>query len=180
MRAAWISELLALQWRDLDLTTGRLLIRRQLPHDMSLPFVEFTKGRGRDQSREIIVPKTVLAELEAHRKWAITQHMADVGGAMADDTLLFVSTTGTPMDRNNWAKQLQKRADRAQLGRVTPHMLRHTAASMLLNASPPVPMELVSKMLGHASVRFTVDLYSHLLSGGRQTLADAIDAMASR
>ena len=53
-----------------------------------------------------------------------------------------------------------------------PHMLRHTYATGLLRRGTPV--EVVSKLLGHASIATTVDTYGHLTVGdARQALVDA-------
>jgi hypothetical protein len=44
---------------------------------------------------------------------------------------------------------------------VTPHGLRHTAASLMLAAS--VPLIVVSRQLGHANPNVTAQVYAHLL-----------------
>lgn len=41
-----------------------------------------------------------------------------------------------------------------------PHWFRHTAATRMLRDR--VPLEVVSKLLGHASVTTTADIYGHL------------------
>lgn len=41
-----------------------------------------------------------------------------------------------------------------------PHSLRHTYATRLLRAGEP--MAKVSRLLGHESVKTTVDIYGHL------------------
>ena len=54
-------------------------------------------------------------------------------------------------------------ARQAGLGRVRFHALRHTFASlMLLRGAKP---KVISKALGHASVAFTMDTYSHIIDG---------------
>lgn len=44
--------------------------------------------------------------------------------------------------------------------KITPHMLRHTHATELLRAG--VPIEMVSKRLGHSSIETTKQAYEHL------------------
>ena len=44
--------------------------------------------------------------------------------------------------------------------RIVPHSLRHTYATRLLRAGEP--MAKVSRLLGHESVKTTVDIYGHL------------------
>ena len=53
-----------------------------------------------------------------------------------------------------------------------PHWCRHTYATRLLRAGTPV--EVVSKLLGHASVTTTVDVYGHLsVEDARRVLESA-------
>ncbi|MDV2096988.1 tyrosine-type recombinase/integrase, partial [Acinetobacter baumannii] len=44
---------------------------------------------------------------------------------------------------------------------ITPYSLRHTHTSYLL--SKGLPIEYISKRLGHASISITLETYSHLL-----------------
>jgi site-specific recombinase XerD len=53
-----------------------------------------------------------------------------------------------------------------------PHWLRHTAATRMLRDG--VPIEVVSKLLGHASVSTTADIYGHLTAeDARRVLENA-------
>lgn len=53
-----------------------------------------------------------------------------------------------------------------------PHWYRHTAATALLRNS--VPIEVVSKLLGHADITTTVNVYGHLtVEDARQALEQA-------
>lgn len=54
------------------------------------------------------------------------------------------------------------------------HDLRHAYASALLTAN--VHPKIVSEALGHASVAFTLDTYSHVIPSLGQQAADAIQA----
>ncbi len=48
---------------------------------------------------------------------------------------------------------------RLKLVNVTPHTLRHTCASLLISLGAPITT--VSYVLGHASVKMTLDIYGH-------------------
>lgn len=63
---------------------------------------------------------------------------------------------------------------KAGLGNLTPHDLRHTAAS--LAAAAGVSMEEVRAMLGHTSIRMTADLYTHLFPEVAGRVAGRLDA----
>lgn len=58
--------------------------------------------------------------------------------------------------------------------RVTPHDLRHTAASLAVSAGANV--KAVQKMLGHASAAMTLDTYADLFDKDADAVADAHDA----
>lgn len=52
---------------------------------------------------------------------------------------------------------------------ITSHWARHTGATMLLNSG--VPMEIVSKICGHSSIKITEQIYAKLLN---ETIVDAV------
>ena len=61
---------------------------------------------------------------------------------------------------------------KADLPRVRPHDLRHTPATLLLEAG--VHPKVVQEMLGHSSVRLTLDTYSHVTPRLHQEAASAM------
>jgi integrase len=61
----------------------------------------------------------------------------------------------------------------AHFPRVTPHDLRHTAASLAISAGANV--KAVQRMLGHASAAMTLDTYAELFDDDLDTVADALD-----
>ncbi|WP_353650082.1 site-specific integrase [Nakamurella sp. A5-74] len=62
---------------------------------------------------------------------------------------------------------------RAGLPRLTPHDLRHTAASLAVSAGANV--KAVQKMLGHASAAMTLDVYADLFDDDLEAVADRLD-----
>ena len=64
--------------------------------------------------------------------------------------------------------------DGKPLPRISPHDLRHTAGTLMLRRGMPV--EVVSKILGHARVSITMDVYRHVLdSEKRAVMVDLFD-----
>jgi hypothetical protein len=61
---------------------------------------------------------------------------------------------------------------KAGLPQITFHDLRHTTASLLFSKN--VHPKFVQELLGHASVAFTLDTYSHMLPGMGGEAADAM------
>lgn len=80
-----------------------------------------------------------------------------------DHDLLFSTSKDTfHLRQNVLSRHFRPIIRRAMLApSMAIHDLRHTYATLALNAG--VGVHLVSKMLGHASVKITIDLYSHAL-----------------
>jgi integrase len=61
---------------------------------------------------------------------------------------------------------------------VTPHDLRHTAASLAVSAGANV--KVLQNMLGHASAAMTLDTYSHLFDEDLEAIGIALDQARTR
>lgn len=61
---------------------------------------------------------------------------------------------------------------------VTPHDLRHTAASLSVSAGANV--KAIQRMLGHASAAMTLDVYADLFDDDLDTVSDALEIAAER
>jgi integrase len=61
---------------------------------------------------------------------------------------------------------------------MTPHDLRHTAASLAVQAGANV--KAVQRMLGHASAAMTLDVYAGLFGDDLDAVADRLDEAAAR
>lgn len=77
-------------------------------------------------------------------------------------------------DNMSWFAGAVKRAG---VPRITPHDLRHSAASFAVSAGANV--EAVQRMLGHSSAAMTLDIYADLFDGDLDSVADALDHAAS-
>ena len=95
---------------------------------------------------------------------ATSQLAVAVTGKQADD-LVFTMPGGTVVRLSNWRLSVFLPArSMAGLGagfRI--HDLRHTAASLMIQAG--YPPKMVQEILGHASITTTLDLYGHLYPG---------------
>jgi integrase len=82
---------------------------------------------------------------------------------LALDDLVFASVEGKPIDPGVLTHNFSRIVIRAGLSNVRFHDLRHTFASlMLLRGAKP---KVISEALGHSSVAFTMDVYSHIIDG---------------
>lgn len=100
-------------------------------------------------------------------------------GKGADD--LVFSVEGRHMKHVNashpdgWMTVACKRAD---LPRITPHDLRHTAASLAVQSGAHV--KALQRMLGHRSAAMTLDRYSDLFDSDLSSVTDALGAARDR
>jgi integrase/recombinase XerD len=75
-------------------------------------------------------------------------------------TPLFVNRHGSRMKPQSIRTKLRRVAAEAGIGRlVTPHMLRHTAATLLIETG--VDIRIVQRLLGHSSIA-TTEIYTHV------------------
>jgi integrase/recombinase XerD len=73
---------------------------------------------------------------------------------------LFVNRHGAPMRSQSVRSKLRRLAKEAGIERrVTPHMLRHTAATLLIETG--VDIRFVQRLLGHSSIA-TTEIYTHV------------------
>jgi integrase len=163
-------EALGLRWEDIDLKKGVISIRQQLQRiDGELKATEVKTDKSR---RSINLSKSMVQVLKAHKA---AQAKERLESALWHDTgYVFTSTIGTPLDPRNVAKRFLSACRKAKIGTWHPHELRHTAASLML--ANGVPLQVVSDILGHASIRITSDVYGHVLAPQRQ---EAAETMAS-
>jgi integrase len=78
----------------------------------------------------------------------------------------------TPVD--NLQRAWRKVTDRAGLGKIRFHALRHSAATIAL--AQGVPLEVISQQLGHAGYAITADVYAHVGHDAHREAADAMEA----
>lgn len=161
-----LGEALGLRWDDVDLEGGALTITRRL--DRSGSTAE-TKTQG--SRRTLHLSTGLVAALRAH---AARQgdDMLRAGQLWQETGYVFTSEIGTPLDHANLRRRFAKLCATAGVGKITPHELRHSAASLLL--AQGVPLHVVSEVLGHSSIRETKDTYGHLVTEDSKRAAKAM------
>ena len=77
-----------------------------------------------------------------------------------DRDWVFVGANGNALDYGYFRRSyLNPVVENPGLKRVTSHSLRHTCASLLISLGTPITT--VSCVLGHASIKMTLDTYGH-------------------
>ncbi len=88
---------------------------------------------------------------------------------------MFAQWNGKPINPSSVSTWMSKFCEKNGLPHTTPHMLRHTSATLLLMQG--VPLKAVSKRLGHTLAFTTSDIYGHSLRSVEDIAADKLEAM---
>jgi integrase len=162
-------EALGLRWEDLDLSRGIVMVRR-LPKREGGRLVTADTKTAKSR-RAVNLPAPVILALRDHRTRQKRARLA-LGPAWHESGFVFTSEIGTPVDPRNLYRDFASVCQKAKIGKWHPHELRHSAASLML--AQGVPLQVVSDVLGHSSIRLTADVYGHVLAPARQAAADAM------
>jgi integrase len=168
------SELLALQWKDIDFEQGHISIQRSLEYpDYSNEF-QFVEPKTARSRRSIKISKQNLIHLREHRKAQGVIRLKK-GAAWQAYDLVFATRDGKPTQaRNILRRHLRPILKAAELPQtLNLYSLRHSCATLLLSAG--VNPKIVSERLGHASIVLTLDTYSHVLPNMQQSAADELE-----
>ena len=161
------AELLGLRWRDIDLNFLSISVCQVLYKRGGV--CEFKEPKTEHSRRRIAMTPKLALFLRGYKAQMEVLYL-ERGRVLSLDDLLFANGEDKPIDPGVLSHAFSEIARQAGLGRVRFHDLRHTFASlMLLRGAKP---KVISEALGHASVAFTMDTYSHIIEGMQE------DAMA--
>ena len=158
-------ELSGLRVRDVDLVRGRLEVSHTI---VEVGGVQHEQTPKDYEHRSIPVPATILEQLREH-----------IEGRELDEPV-FPGPRGNGwlrgrVFRRGWFNQAA-----AEIGYegLTPHEMRHTAASLAISAGANV--KAVQRMLGHASAAVTLEVYSGLFDSDLDNVSAALDDALQR
>lgn len=153
-----IGEVLALQRSDVDLVKRRIDVQRSWTSG-----AKWSMGLPKNGKKRFVPVSARLAQ--------VLQPFVEDGTA----EWLFPTPRGKAEQPDNfrsrfWSPMLQE----TEFEGMTPHDLRHTAASMSIAAGADI--KVIQNMLGHASAVETLDRYGHLWPDRLDEVVDAVEA----
>jgi integrase len=114
------------------------------------------------QRRSVPIPRFLVDELDVLK------------AGKGPNDLMFTGARGGVLRNGNFRRDVfNPAAVKAGLDGLTPHELRHTAASLAISSGANV--KAVQRMLGHASAAMTLDVYAGLFDDDLDGLADRMD-----
>jgi len=166
------AELLGLRWRDIDLDMLSISVSQVLYKRRGICIFKEPKT-SHSRRRVAMTPKLALFLREY---LSMRQDIYNnLGKHLSADDLVFTSVDRRPIDPAVLSHAFARIVSKAGLENVRFHDLRHTFASLMLmrGAKPKV----ISEALGHASVAFTMDVYSHIIDGMQEDAMALLDGV---
>ena len=153
-------ELLALQWDDINFTTGEVKISRQVQSVKGK--LHISQPKTKSSVRSIILPPALLEVLREYRQ-------------SVNSRWLFPSPVkeDVPRDPTSCRKRLSKILEHAGCKHVRFHDLRHTFATHAIQYGMDV--KTLAATIGHASVETTLNIYSHVTDEMQKNAAQKLD-----
>jgi integrase len=143
-------EALGLRWMDVDLGRAQLSVRQTLvPVGGRVVFSQPKTARGR---RVLALDDITVAALRDLRNQSRRE----------SETLVFLHEMGEHLNPSEVSRRFRRLVTRSGLPRIRLHDLRHTHATLALEAG--IHPKIVSERLGHATVSLTLDVYSHAVA----------------
>ena len=163
------SELCGLAWDSVDLAGAELRVRAKV--------VRTPNGYGLESSTKTAAGSRRIA-LDAGTVEVLRRHRAEqdrVRGLVGvrplrDSELVFTTLEGGHVSPEAVSQAFRRLVKSSGLPPIRFHDLRHTHATLLLQAGEPV--KVVSERLGHASAVVTLGVYAHVLPGAQEGAAE--------
>ena len=163
------SEVLALQWGDIDFNGKTINITKTVSLDESENAI-ITTPKTKKSVRKISIDDQTLIEL---RQWKTIQsqyYLAKGINIFGLDQFLFTNKENKiyqPTLVNEWLYYLEKKYP---LKHITLHGFRHTHCSLLFEMG--TPLEEVQERLGHTDIKTTMNIYTHVTEKRKEKTAE--------
>ena len=160
-------EVAGLEWRDIDLNSGRITIRQSLLAGEDGAYISSPKTyRG----RSVDIDSDTVLVLRSHKRKQSDEKAATRGGT--DSGFVFTKPDGSPLNPQTLSTTFKWIVGQSDLPDVRLHSLRHSSASLSILAGVPIP--IVAQRLGHSTPQTTLEIYSHVMSSAGQDAATRV------
>lgn len=165
-----IGEMCGLKWSDIDFNKKIVHIARSRMYCKELGTYE-KEPKTRTSIRDIPLTDYLIEALEKYKRWF---RLADDDfDNNLDKYYLAVNPYREPVGRDSvgsWLTQFEKQNG---FKHVSCHGLRHTYCSLLLAQN--VPIQTVSKYMGHSDSTITLKVYSHFIPDTQEKVVNALN-----
>lgn len=172
-------EAVALKWRDVDFEKKQVVISKTVSRvknrsGNSKTVVITTTPKTESGTRIVVLNDEALTALNVIRERS---------GFTEPQDYVLATTKGKPVSEDRLWEATRNMLDSAGLmtearkKKFGVHYLRHTGISYYLRHK--VPVHIISKMAGHASIAVTTSIYYHIINDQNKDALDAMNAINS-
>lgn len=162
-------EALGLRWSDIDLEAATLSVRQTLiTIGDKIEYGTPKTGKG---TRLVTLDSGTIAAMRSHKARQAEEKLA-LGPSYVDSDLAFTKVEGGPLHPERVSGTFNRRVVSARVPRISVHGLRHTWATLALQAN--VHPKVVSERLGHANISITLNTYSHVIPAMQTDAANTV------
>lgn len=152
------AEMCGLRWSDIDLENKELHVRRNRLYSPTCGCYE-KDPKTHSSKRTIPLIDSLVNDLTEYKDWF--RQSDDCFDKKSDEYYLASNDKREPIYPGTLRFWLNTVEEKNNLKRVTCHGLRHTYCSLLLSQN--VPIQTVSKFMGHCDSTITLQVYSHFV-----------------
>ena len=168
-----LAEVCGLRWADVDFDRGVLHVRRNRLPAKGIVYEKAPKTKT--SIRDVPMPENLIADLRKYYDWfaeADSQFRSKL-----DEYYLAVNMYRLPLYPHTVGHWLKTFEEEHHFRYVSCHGLRHTYCSLLLSQN--VPIQTVSKYMGHSDSTVTLKVYSHFIPDTQDRVLNALAKLAS-
>lgn len=171
---AWLtgmrrSELLGLQWPDIDLDNASLFVRRGLVRVKG--GYEINETKTKLSKRTITLPEKVIPVLRDHLKKQLQESRLKIG--YNPHQFVFCNQSGAPYSPDHISHKFVEDVNSTGLRKIRFYDLRHGHATHLLELREDI--KVISDRLGHSTIMLTGDTYTHVQQEIQKRVAEKLN-----
>ena len=165
-------EVAGLRWSDVNLSAGTIAVRSQRTTVDYKVVINDPKTTGSNAT--VAIADDLVDALRRHQLRQ-EQERRLMGEVLDRNGLVFGWPDGRPYHPQHITRMCQRLSADAGVPVVGPHALRHTCASLLIEAG--IPLKVVQERLRHSAYSTTADLYAHIGGGIQHEAATTIETL---
>lgn len=163
-----IGEILGLQWKDIDYKQETICVRHTLSYSPGKGFyLDSPKSESSRRMIPLLPECTDILRQQSELLQSCAVSLPGYAPLLGFEDLCFLTGTGKPVHASDIDKSMRKIIDGMRRDgwldpgkRYTFHSFRHTFATNCTTRG--MQMKTLSTILGHSSIRITMDIYTHI------------------